>query len=92
MKNENGQGFVSVVSAKDQGGKVQLLCSNERGFLSLYLDYKYFCDLTRIVCQRRLELKGTLIKFKGQEVLVAVPRKRGSKLAFLQSIRIPQLH
>jgi hypothetical protein len=91
MENDYDQQFVSIVRAKDLGGKIQLLCSDDHGLLSLYLDYKYFADLTCIVCQRRMQLKGTLIRFNGQEVQVALPRPSVSKLAFLHSIGLPQL-
>jgi hypothetical protein len=90
-ENENGQCFVPVVKATDLGSKVQLLCSDEHGLLSLYLDRKDFCDLTRIICQRGLELKGTLIRIQGQQVQIAVPRQTVSKLAFLHSIGLPHL-
>ncbi len=81
MKSENDLRRAFVMRAKDLGGKVQLICSDDLGLLSVYLDYRPFCLLTRILCQSRQEMRGTLIEFNRELVRVALPNNRWQKLA-----------
>ncbi len=81
MEIENHLQRARVLQAKDLGGKVQLICQDEFGLLSAYLDYEPFCLFTRILCQAGLQLKGALIEFNRDLVRVSMPGDRWQKLA-----------
>ncbi len=70
----------TVVKAKDLGGKIQLLCKDDLGLLSVYLDYQPFALFTRILCRAGLELEGALIEFNRELVRVALPGERWQNL------------
>ncbi len=81
MASENNLQRAFVVRAKDLGGKVQLVCRDDFGVLSVYLDYQPFALLTRILCRAGLELPGALIEFNRELVRIALPGQRWQDLA-----------
>jgi hypothetical protein len=81
MKTENKLQRASVMRAKDLGGKVQILCADDHGLLSVYMDYQPFCRFTRILCESGMKMKGTIIEFNREQVRVALPDRRWQKVA-----------
>jgi hypothetical protein len=81
MKTENQLQRASVLRAKDLGGKVQIICADDQGLLSVYLDYQPFCSFTRIICESGMKMKGTVIEFNRELVRVALPDRRWQNLA-----------
>jgi hypothetical protein len=60
-----------VVKAIDHGSNVQLLCLDERGLLSVYLDPEPFSLFCRGLKRARVELVGALIGFDRDTIQVA---------------------
>ena len=52
-----------VVRATDHGTIVQLLCADERGILSVYLEHKPFSLLHSAIQKAGLKLKGLQIRY-----------------------------
>jgi hypothetical protein len=81
MKTENKLQRVSVMRAKDLGGKVQIICADDQGLLSVYMDYRPFCRFTRILCESGMKMKGTVIEFNREQVRIALPDSRWLQVA-----------
>ncbi len=63
----------TIVRIIDHGTNVQLMCADERGLLSVYLEIKRFGHLARAVKKAGLELLGLQIKFNRDTVLIPAP-------------------
>jgi hypothetical protein len=81
MRIENKLQRASVMRARDLGGKVQIICTDDHGLLSVYMDYSPFCQFTRILCESGLKMKGTVIEYNRELVRVALPDRRWKQLA-----------
>jgi len=53
----------TIVRLFDQGTHIQLLCSDERGLLSVYLELKTFQALYKKINKAGINLAGLLIRF-----------------------------
>jgi hypothetical protein len=73
--NENTLQTGKVVREMDHGTMVQLLCSDDRGLLSVYFDTKSFEIFQNIVKKAGLSLKGLEIKFNMEIVNIMVDGK-----------------
>jgi hypothetical protein len=73
--NENTLQTGKVVSVMNHGTIVQLLCSDDRGLLSVYFDLKPFEIFQSIVKKAGLSLKGLEIKFNMEMVNITIDGK-----------------
>jgi hypothetical protein len=61
---------VHIIRPIDNGSRVQLLCSDDRGLLSVYFDPGQFEIFLTYLYKANLELGGLLIQFDKDRVLV----------------------
>lgn len=73
MYHPDAMRIAKIVRVIDHGTNVQLLCSDDRGLLSVYLEIKRFAHFCRAVRKAGLELLGLQIKFNRDTVLIPVP-------------------
>ncbi len=52
-----------IVKIFDHGNQVQILCLDDRGLLSIFLEHKQFYSLLRVIKRTGLKVNGLLIKF-----------------------------
>ncbi len=71
MESENTLKSASVVRFINHGTNIQLLCSDERGLLSVYLAPETFASFYKKLHKSGLKLAGLLIKFN--RCLLGVP-------------------
>ncbi len=70
-----------VIKAIDHGARVQLLCEDDGGLLSVYLDQGPFEAFERVLGKAGMELKGALIGFDEEVVQLAFCGKRLNRKA-----------
>ena len=59
-----------IIRIINQGPKVQILCADERGLLSVYFDNKPFSTFFKAVKRAGLRLNGLLINFNRDAIRV----------------------
>jgi hypothetical protein len=59
-----------IVRIFDLGAKVQILCADERGLLSVYFERKPFSQFVKAVKRARLKLNGLCINFNKDVIRV----------------------
>ncbi len=63
METENTMRSASIVRFINHGTNIQLLCTDERGLLSIYLSPETFASFNKKIHRSGLKLAGLLIKF-----------------------------
>ncbi len=59
-----------IIRIFNLGAKVQILCADERGILSIYFEQKPFYLFARAIKRARLKLNGLLINFNRDVISV----------------------
>jgi hypothetical protein len=59
-----------IIKIIDLGVKIQILCTDERGLLSAYLERKPFYTFIKAIKRARLKLNGLLINFNKDVIRV----------------------
>jgi hypothetical protein len=75
MKSEDTLQAAKVVKVIDHGPNVQLLCSDDRGLLSVYFDSKPFELFQKFVKKAGLSLLGLNIQFNMEIVNITLKDK-----------------
>ena len=70
--------IAELVRVFDHGNNIQLLCSDTRGLLSVYLDPETFNMFNRAIHRAELKLKGLEVEFNREIVRVVGVQKRWS--------------
>jgi len=73
--------LAKVIKAVDHGNNVQLLCTDDRGLLSVYLNQKLFGEFNKMFSQTGSPLKGTIIGFDRDNIRVTSSGKCFSRKA-----------
>jgi hypothetical protein len=74
-----------VVKVIDHGVNVQLLCSDERGLLSVYLDRQPFILFSDLLRRAGMRMKGALIEFDLEIIQLALSDRNWRKQIKLHS-------
>ena len=76
--------IASVIRPIDHGDFVQLLCSDERGLLSVYFEIAQFEVFINYLYKANMEVGGLLIKFDHDHVLICQSGKFFNRRHVLQ--------
>jgi hypothetical protein len=57
-----------IVKVLDHGSNIQIMCADERGLLSVYVEQKFFGSFSKTIKRAGLPMNGLLINFDKREV------------------------
>ena len=60
----------NIIRIFNHNNNVQVMCSDDRGLLSVYFEYGHFASFCKIIKKAGLKLNGLLIKFNRDIVRV----------------------
>jgi hypothetical protein len=88
VENDEILRSASVVRFINHGTNIQLLCSDERGLLSVYLSPKTFSSFYKKVHKSGLQLAGLIVKFNRDLLGVPALGNRRNSFPLLSSTTI----
>ena len=62
----------NIIRIFKHGNNVQVMCSDDRGLLSVYFEHGHFISFCRVIKEAGLKLNGLLIKFDRDIIKVPV--------------------